>query len=400
MNVLLKFEADLICTVVSLSKAGDLNKLTFLAHAERVAHISFRLGKVLGLSNSDLFDLTLSSLLHDIGVMTDDEQLQLADLEPEADQIAPHCLQGFKLLKPTKLFGSFALNVLKHHDYYYPNQEIIPAIINVADRVDILLNKSHYSLSQVEALTYYFKTKAGSLFHPQVVDALQSIAKIPSFWLDLEYANYHFTDNKANLKKMLSLDELEELAQLMSTLVDFKSPFTGYHSQGVADVAAFLAIKLNMPEQQVRLLKIAGLLHDLGKLVISDKILMYPGPLSKEQRAIMKQHTYHSYHLIKEIGPQAETLAGWAAFHHERLNGTGYPFGLSAPDLSTEARLMAVADITQSLLETRPYRQGMSKTKVRQILQNNVLAGHIDPDITDVALAHLEQIMELVHHPR
>jgi HD-GYP domain-containing protein (c-di-GMP phosphodiesterase class II) len=249
----------------------------------------------------------------------------------------------------------------------------------------------------VESLLSYFSLKSGHIFSPDVVDALRGLATVPSFWLDLEFGNYRFAERDDEFKRILSIEELEELAQLMNDLVDAKSPFTSHHSQGVTSVVAFLANKLNMPDYNVRMMKIAGSLHDIGKLAIPDEILVHPGALSREQRTVMKQHTYHSYHLISGIGPGAKRLAGWAAFHHERLNGTGYPFGLSAPDLEREARLMAVADITESLLETRPYRPGMSTDKASQILQNNVMAGHIDPELTDLALAHMDEIAEIVH---
>ncbi len=393
----MQIEADLISTIANFSRAGDLNNLIFLTHAERVAHISFQLGKLLTLSQQAINELVLSALLHDVGIMTDEEQLHLADLEPEANRISPHCRRGYRLLQTTKAFRPYAQNVLEHHNYHSTSLRIIPAIIHVADRVDILLNKNRYSLAQAEGIRQYFQGKAGSLFCPDVVEALQGLARIPSFWLDLEYRNYHFVDNTEDFKHLLTLDELEELANLMAILVDSKSPFTGHHSLGVTETVSLLARKLNMPEDRVRLVKVAGLLHDIGKLAIPDEILMYPGPLSKEQRAVMKQHTYHSYHLIKGIGPQAEQLAGWASFHHERLNGTGYPFGLGAAQLEPEARLMAVADITQSLFEARPYRKGMSRDKVTKILHNNVQAEHIDPDLTDLAIAHLNEIEELVN---
>ncbi len=392
-----KIEADLISTVASFSRAGDLSNLTFLSHAQRVAHIAYRLGIVLSLDNAELQELVLSALLHDIGIMTNEEQLRLADLEPQANVVSPHCRTGSRLLKPTKTFGWLAQNVLEHHDYYSDDQRIIPAIIHVSDRVDILLDKKRYVLSQVNGLLHYMKGKAGHLFHPDVVDALDGLSTVPSFWLDLEYNNYTFCD-EGDFRHVLTLDELEEIAQMMSILVDHKSQFTGDHSQGVADVAALLAAKLNMPQERVRLVKTAGLVHDVGKLSIPDEILMHPGTLNKEQRAVMKQHTYHTYHLISSIGPGARRLAGWAAFHHEKLNGTGYPFGLSAHELEPEARLMAVADITQSLLETRPYRAGLSKDKVIQILHNNVQLEHIDPEITELAIVSLDQIIQLMEN--
>ena len=391
-----QIEADLLSTIRSFSRAGDLKNLTFLAHAERVAHISFHLGKQLGLSPIELDELVQSALLHDIGIFSDVEQLLLADLEPVRGRVSAHCQRGHDLLAHTKLFSSFAKNVLEHHDYSSPTLRIVPAIIHLADRIDILLDKKRYVLWQVDDLMEYFNSKSGSIFSPDVVDALRGLSHIPSFWLDLENGNYHFTDGSYSPTRLLSLDELEELARMMAKLVDSKSPFTGDHSQGVTAVADFMARKLNMSERRVRLIKVAGLTHDIGKLAIPDEILMHPGALSREQRDVMKQHTYHSFYLLHSIGPGANRLAGWAAFHHERLNGTGYPFALTAPDLDTEARMMAVADISQSLLEERPYRKAMSKDKVTNILYNNVQAGHIDPELTDLAIAHLDDIIELL----
>ena len=393
---MLTIEADLISTIASFSRAGDLNNLTFLAHAERVAHIAFGLGRMLSLSEADLNELTISALLHDIGIMTDQEQLHLADLEPQADRVSPHCKKGYELLKHTQTFGSYAENVLKHHDYYSPELEIIPAVIHAADRVDILLRKERYVLTQVDSLQDYFTSKSGKIFSPDVVDALQGLASIPSFWLDLEYEQYHYADNLEGFRRTLTLDELEELGHLMAVLVDSKSPFTARHSLCVTETAGFMAEKLLMPKDKVRLIRVAGLLHDIGKLAIPDDILMYPGPLSKEQMAVMKQHTYHSYHLISGIGPGAERLARWAAFHHERLDGTGYPFRLSAKELEQESRLIAVADMTQSLLEARPYREAMPPDKVKAILQERVQAKHLDPELADLAIAHIHDIAELV----
>lgn len=390
------FEADLISTIRSFTRAGDINKQTFLDHAERVAHIAYHLGKKLGLGDGDLGELVLSALLHDVGILTDEEQLLLADLEPVRDRVAPHCARGWRLLKSTTLFSDLAQNVLEHHDYYSPELRPIPAILHVADRVEILLDRGLYYLWQVDDLIAYFRSKKGDIFCPVVVEALEEVAQTPSFWLDLQYRHYQYANGRQSFHRVLTMDDLEELAGLMATIVDAKSPWTGDHSQGVAEVGEFLAQKAGLPPVTTRMIKVAGLLHDIGKLAIPDDILMYPGGLNRAQRAVMQQHTYHTYYLIREIGPGAEKLAQWAGYHHERLNGTGYPFGLTADQLDLESRLMAVTDITQSLLEERPYRPPMPQDKVAQILRNNVEAGHIDPDLTELAIANLEEIKEIV----
>lgn len=394
---MLRIEANLMTTLIGFSRAGDLNDLQISSHAERVAYASFRLGQQLGLSANDLEELVLSALVHDIGVITTGEKLKLADLHPNRGVVSAHCLRGYEFLKSTKLFGHLAINVLEHHNYYDPDLRLIPAIIHLADRLEFVLGKDKYYLWQIDHVLNYFENKKEVVFHPEVVEALKALATVPSFWLDLQYENYTgFQEEISSYRKFLSIDELEEIAELVAIIVDSRPPFTSFHSRGVSNIAGFLAKIMGMSDDRVRLIRIAGLLHDIGKLAISDEILMYPGPLDKKQRAVMKQHTYHTYHLVSSIGPGTKPIARWAAYHHERLNGTGYPFALTAKDLEPESRLMAVADITQALLETRPYRQSLGQEKVKAVLRNNVNAGHIDAEIAALAIKHLEEICTLV----
>lgn len=393
-----RIEADLITTLSTFARAGDLNDLQLLSHSERVAYTSFRLGQVLNLSTDKLEELVLSALIHDIGVTTSGEKLRLADLQPHQGVASAHCKRGYDLLKDTKLFGKLALNILEHHNHYSPDLEIIPAIIHLADRLEFVLQQDQYYLWQREDVLEYFTAKKGTIFHPEVVEALEALAYIPSFWLDLQYENYsYFNHRVSSFRRLLNIDELEEIAELIATLVDSKSPFTGSHSQGVTNIAEFLGKKMDMSYKKIRLIRIAGLLHDIGKLAIPDEILMHPGALDKKQRAVIKQHTYHTFHLVAAIGPGTLPLARWAAYHHERLNGTGYPFALSAEDLETEARLMAIADITQALLETRPYRKSLSGQEVKNILESNVQAGNIDGEITAIATKHIDEMGNLVN---
>ena len=100
-----QFEADLISTMRSLSRAGDINKQVFLDHAERVAHIAYHLGRKLDWTEAELNELVLSALLHDVGILTSDEQLALADLEPVRERVSAHCLRGYRLVRSISLFS-------------------------------------------------------------------------------------------------------------------------------------------------------------------------------------------------------------------------------------------------------------------------------------------------------
>ena len=156
-------------------------------------------------------------------------------------------------------------------------------------------------------------------------------------------------------------------------------------------MALAIGAKAGFSDDELRLLKIAALLHDLGKLAIPDEILDYPDQLTHEQMLYMQQHTYHTYHLLDSLGPEARQIRNWAAFHHEKLDGSGYPFGLNHTQLDTGARIMAVADISQALQENRPYRKKLPQETINRILMSLVRDGKIDEDLTHLAIEIMTQ---------
>jgi len=159
----------------------------------------------------------------------------------------------------------------------------------------------------------------------------------------------------------------------------------------VTACASELAGLLNFSPADSRLVKVAGKLHDVGKLAIPNAILEKPGRLTKEEFAVIKSHVYHTYTTLRAIAG-LEDVADWAAFHHERLDGKGYPFRNGAEGLDIGARLMAVADVFTALAEDRPYREGMSGSEVRKILVDMVDKRHIDGDINNQLLKNYDQV--------
>ena len=125
---------------------------------------------------------------------------------------------------------------------------------------------------------------------------------------------------------------------------------------------------------------LAGALHDIGKVAIRNEFLEKPGRLTNEEFAAMKHHAAYTYYILSGINDFDE-IRDWASFHHERLDGSGYPFGKSASDLNTQERIMACVDIYQALIENRPYKQGISHEKACEILRDMAEKGWIDSDI-------------------
>ncbi len=179
---------------------------------------------------------------------------------------------------------------------------------------------------------------------------------------------------------LVSHQELLQVSEMFARIIDGKSPFTHRHSRLVSQIALYLAGKMGFNQKELQDMKVAGLLHDLGKLTVPDEILEKPGKLSQYEFNIMKQHTYYTFQILNLI-EGFESINQWASFHHEKLNGSGYPFHLNANDLSPGARIMAVSDIYSALVENRPYRRGLERNDIFKIMGNQVKEEAIDEEI-------------------
>ena len=147
-------------------------------------------------------------------------------------------------------------------------------------------------------------------------------------------------------------------------------------------------------DRECHMMEIAGFLHDLGKLAVSNEILEKNGALSDEEIHEMRKHTYYTYIILNKI-KGLEHISTWAAYHHEKLNGNGYPFHVKGEDFSKLARIMAVADIFTAITEDRPYRAGMSEDEAVRVLNNMVENGSIDGTIVKLVqdnAAHINDV--------
>jgi HD-GYP domain-containing protein (c-di-GMP phosphodiesterase class II) len=137
--------------------------------------------------------------------------------------------------------------------------------------------------------------------------------------------------------------------------------------------------------------RIAGHLHDLGKMVIPTSILEKPDCLTTEEYAVIKQHTYWTYEVLKSINGM-DAIAEWAAWHHERLDGSGYPFHIDGDRISSGARIMAVADTFTAMTEDRPYRPGMDKSSAIGVLKRQSKRHALDAVVVRQVIQNYEDI--------
>ena len=171
---------------------------------------------------------------------------------------------------------------------------------------------------------------------------------------------------------------INEITKVISECVDMKDAYTNGHSARVAKYTVMLARRMGKSEEETENLYNIALLHDIGKISIPDSILNKPGRLTDEEYEIMKSHSQRGYDILKEIEIAPELAIG-AGYHHERLDGTGYPRGLKGDEIPELAQIIAVADTFDAMYSTRPYRTRMPLEKVAAEIRR-VAGTQLNPD--------------------
>ena len=174
---------------------------------------------------------------------------------------------------------------------------------------------------------------------------------------------------KFNNEKIVSQNHLMELATSLAGAIDAKDPYTKDHSTSVSRYSEALARAINLPEDEVQKIKLGALLHDVGKIGIPENVLKKPDKLSDEEWKIMKQHPVIGAEKVLAPNEALRELIPMVKYHHEHLDGSGYPEHLKGDEIPLEAKIIAVADTYHALISDRPYRKGMSVEKACKILK-------------------------------
>lgn len=391
-----ELNVSLLDMVMCVSRTADLVSPVLADHQRRVAYLAVRLAAAVGLSKQEQAKVFAAGALHDIGALSLSDRLSALDFEIK--HTALHAQVGATLLRGYPLLADLADLVLHHHTYWDDKSTEAPLgaqLVHLADRIDVLMRHGHDSclLTQVEGVCRRIQAVAGRMFNPDLVAVFLDLAKQESLWLDLlpDMINLVLARQAGDDNVTLDMDSLLGFAQLISHLIDFRSRFTATHSEGVAATAKAIGKALGYAPAHCRKLRVAGYLHDLGKLAIPSNLLEKPGALTPAEFSTIRSHTYFTYRSLEAVRG-LEKIAAWAAYHHERLDGKGYPFRLPGEALCPEARLMAVADVYTAISEDRPYRQGMQRADAQQLLQKMVNSGALDAGIVDCLCDNIDLV--------
>ncbi|MGZ8158103.1 MAG: HD-GYP domain-containing protein [Methylobacter sp.] len=381
---------DIHNAITALSCALDLVGVDEVRHGKRVAVIARAIARYLNWTEADCLSILYAGMLHDCGVSRIHEHHQLTETL-EWDGANDHCIRGADYLSACPPVAHLSAEIRYHHTRW---EELLETPIDhrirlranllfLADRIDVLqapfLNSGQI-LIEYPAIIALIKTLSGALFAPELVDAFAEVADVEAFWLAMEpeYLDEDLRSIGHHIQTtLLGIPALKELARLFSRVVDAKSPYTDEHSQRVARIARQLAIDFGIKGYELEQVEIAGLLHDIGKLRVSEDIIDKPGGLTPEERATMHRHSYDTFRILQRVFDDSK-IPVWAGFHHETLLGDGYPFKNGNQELDLECRIITVADIFQALAQQRPYRPSMSLEFILNDLQSRVASGHLD----------------------
>jgi len=346
------------------------------------------MGREMGMDEAAITDLYYAALLHDIGISD-----EFIANEYEMD-MKRHCVIGEEMLKKLPLSKDIINYVLYHHECYdgsgpfgFSGEEIAKGaqIVCLTSTFDNLFGKTVNYNRDLYLKVDDWLDKNKVLFSEEIVAAFVSLIKREHFLLD--YFN-HETKYVLSEKIVVADDvcygaeDVVKFALCFADIIDRRSPFTFHHSTGIAELAKKSAAYLGYDDETQKKMYIAGLLHDIGKLHVSTDILHKNGSLTPDERFEINKHTYYTRKILEQI-EGFEGIVDIASNHHERLDGTGYPYQISGDQLSKLEKVMAICDVYQALTEERPYREGLPFEKVWNIIDDMADKRYLDKQLIE-----------------
>ena len=389
---------------IPLIKSIDSFNYLLKSHHRRTAVLSYFLGRELNLNEDDMILLVISAALHDIGALSVQERDML--IQEDVENPEPHCIMGYKMLSSFEVFADVA-QILKHHHIKYEELtkhkegEVLyqSQIIHLADRVDVLTLTDKFILDQKKAITKTIIEHSGTTFNPEIVEAFLKISKNDIFWIQINNMTMDKLFELVNftLDYELDIKDIIDFSWTISKIIDFRSKFTASHSATVAQLSYYLGEKLGHDEITCKKLKVAGYLHDIGKLGIDPGIIEKNGPLSDEEYNQIKLHPYYTEMILKDLHDNDwfKDIVDWAKNHHENSMGTGYPYGINIDMDNDISFVIAYADVLSALMENRPYRPSLKLEDAMDIIEKQCVH-KLCKEVFNIIKENKNEIFEII----
>lgn len=378
---------------IMVCRALNLVDKRLVDHGIRVALVLFDMLRAeQRLDEAARSRLCIMALFHDIGAYRRDDIDEL--LQIETKNVWPHAIGSYLFLKPFFPDETFTKVVLYHHARYDEQWDEDAGVLyygqlmHIADRVCIWHDEMKGSREGLEA---YLTKKSGSIFSPEGVALFRKA--------DEQYRTWERLDAALSSEQLIDgghfyEEEIITYLHILVEAIDFRSHATVLHTRGLMEIALELARLSGMTEEMQQKVYYGALLHDLGKIGTPVSILEKPGRLTPEEMQIMRQHVVMTEQIIADCIDEETALIGLR--HHEKLDGSGYPHGLTETDLTAPQRLMAVADVLSALCMNRSYKRAFSKEKTLTILWDMADRGELDRDIVSLAAKEFDRIISIV----
>ena len=422
----------------ALSHALDITEGQPEGHCIRCCWIGMHIGREIGLPEDQLWDLYYTLLLKDLGCssnaaricelyLTDDLNFKrdfktVGESLPQVLQfvlkhtglkaglaerfrsvltilrdgseiahelIATRCQRGADIARLLRFPEGVACGIYSLDEHYNgqgkPNGlagDAIPVYARIALLAQVI--DVFHTADGAQAAIDEVRLRAGRWFDPQLVQAFERVAQASQFWSTLSTADLSqavLTLEPASHEVPVDDDYLDDIAAAFGQVVDSKSPYTSGHSARVALYTDMIAEALGLSFERRRWLKRGALLHDVGKLGVSNSVLDKAGQLDAEEWKAVQQHAALTESILSRIDAFSE-LARVAGAHHERLDGGGYPKGLTAADITMETRIITTADIFDAITAERPYRGAVPIPQTLAMMAKTVGTA-LDPDCFD-----------------
>ncbi|KJY83483.1 metal-dependent phosphohydrolase [Vibrio galatheae] len=414
--------------MLSLTTALDMTEGQPPEHCIRCCWIGMHIGEKMQLSDEQLYDLFFTLLLKDAGCssnaaricelyMTDDRAFKrnyktvgtslssainfvvkntgigqswvtristtIDILKNGSDYaqelIETRCTRGAEVARELRFNEAVAQGVHsldEHWDGTGRPEQLKQQQIPLFSRIALLAQVVDVFQFEHDLMTAIVEVQArrGTWFDPQLVDIFTDVAHNPEFVKGLTRSDISQRVMQlapANASVFIDEEYLDCIVSAFGKIVDSKSPYTAGHSERVAVYTDLIAQELGIEHNERQWLKRAALLHDLGKLGVSNTILDKPGKLDDEEWEAVKSHAALTEQILNHLKPFKE-MAWMAGAHHEKLDGTGYPKQLSGDQIPLATRIITTADIFDAITAERPYRGAVPVPKTLQIMEENL----------------------------